>query len=230
MFFYFLIGCVVASFTQCLAYRYQRHATFPTYSICPHCQHRLSICQLIPILSYLKQNGRCSHCTHAIPFLYPLFECCGGVLACFIALFYTNTTLFSWLIIGCHLFVMAQFDYEHQLIPNRLQLSFLFCGLFIYLPSPLEWCLILGFWFLYCYLDTLFPQCLGAADMKILLILFIALGLYATLQLLLISCSTALIYVLLFKKRKIPFVPFLFIGWLLLFSIQIIHHYSKVIH
>lgn len=43
-------------------------------SSCPHCHHRLSIIDLIPLRGYMINTGRCRYCHSQISPLYPLIE------------------------------------------------------------------------------------------------------------------------------------------------------------
>ncbi|MEA3304466.1 MAG: prepilin peptidase, partial [Patescibacteria group bacterium] len=42
--------------------------------MCPHCQHTLSAKELIPLVSFLIQKGKCKHCHEKISLQYPLVE------------------------------------------------------------------------------------------------------------------------------------------------------------
>jgi len=74
-----VIGLLVGSFLNASAYRIGQAMTngvvsmfSPKRSTCPACQHTLSILELIPIVSYLIQGGKCKHCQVKIPLQYPL--------------------------------------------------------------------------------------------------------------------------------------------------------------
>src|SRR3989338_5703185 len=41
---------------------------------CPHCKKNLSAKELVPLLSFLLQRGRCLHCGTALSLQYPLVE------------------------------------------------------------------------------------------------------------------------------------------------------------
>ncbi|MDO4714562.1 MAG: prepilin peptidase [bacterium] len=43
-------------------------------SACPHCKHRLSAWDLVPLLSFLLQGGKCRYCHKPIARLYPILE------------------------------------------------------------------------------------------------------------------------------------------------------------
>lgn len=84
--FVILTGLVMGSFVTALTYRLPRHLPFshlpdgrPVRSICPPCGRALRAIELIPVISWILQKGRCQCGKVAIPTRYPLIEL--GVLA-----------------------------------------------------------------------------------------------------------------------------------------------------
>lgn len=78
-----LAGLLLGSFTSCLVYRLPRDIPIwnriqgpqdTRYSFCPHCGHRLTFWDLLPVLSYLAMGGKCRHCRTPISKLYPAIE------------------------------------------------------------------------------------------------------------------------------------------------------------
>ncbi len=79
-------GLVMGSFVTMASYRIPRGKSLVRPpSSCPACGHRLGARDLVPVLSWLVQRGRCRYCRKLIPARYPLIEL--GVAAAFIALF-----------------------------------------------------------------------------------------------------------------------------------------------
>ncbi|MDR6218297.1 prepilin peptidase [Deinococcus soli (ex Cha et al. 2016)] len=70
-----VLGLLVGSFTNVLAYRIPagRSVVHPP-SACPTCARRLSPAELIPVLSWAVQRGRCRGCQQRISVRYPLVE------------------------------------------------------------------------------------------------------------------------------------------------------------
>lgn len=59
----FIIGAILGSFINALSYRLPRGISMVSpRSSCPKCNHVLGIRDLIPIGSYLWNNGRCHYC------------------------------------------------------------------------------------------------------------------------------------------------------------------------
>jgi prepilin signal peptidase PulO-like enzyme (type II secretory pathway) len=59
-------------------------------SQCPRCKHTLAWYELVPILSYLIQKGKCRGCTERISPQYPLVEFATGII--FALVFLVNIT------------------------------------------------------------------------------------------------------------------------------------------
>ena len=76
-----LLGLVFGSFYNVVAYRGPRGESLAAPpSHCPQCGHRLGALELVPVLSFLWQRGRCRHCGSRISWRYPLVEAATGLL------------------------------------------------------------------------------------------------------------------------------------------------------
>jgi len=70
-----LFGLAIGSFITALVPRLKKKENFVSdRSRCPHCKHKLSPIELIPLLSYVIQGGKCKHCGKPISFFYPAVE------------------------------------------------------------------------------------------------------------------------------------------------------------
>lgn len=75
----FALGAVFGSFLSVIIYRLPREQTISRgRSKCPHCKHVLSPPELIPIVSFIIQSGKCAHCQTRISPQYILLECLTG--------------------------------------------------------------------------------------------------------------------------------------------------------
>lgn len=99
-------------------------------STCPHCAHKISIFENIPIISYLILKGRCSACKAPISMRYPLVEALTGTLIGLISwqFGYTSITLFAW-IFTFALIALTFIDFDTQLLPDDITLPLLWLGL-----------------------------------------------------------------------------------------------------
>ncbi len=78
----FWVGAAIGSFLNVVIYRLPRGLSIsePRNSFCPHCKHRLSWGELIPILSWLVQRGKCKNCSVPISPRYLVVEVVNGTL------------------------------------------------------------------------------------------------------------------------------------------------------
>ncbi len=75
----FIIGIHLGSLALALAHRSLENRTFFGRSSCPHCNHKLSGFDLIPIISYLALGGKCRYCHKKIKIEYILVELVMGL-------------------------------------------------------------------------------------------------------------------------------------------------------
>ncbi|WP_194720687.1 prepilin peptidase [Noviherbaspirillum malthae] len=101
-------------------------------SACPHCGHRITAMENIPVLSYLVLRGKCAECKAPISARYPAVELLTGALSAFLIWRFGSglaglaTLLFAWLLIA-----MTFIDADTQLLPDDLTLPLLWCGLLV---------------------------------------------------------------------------------------------------
>lgn len=86
----FILGTVLGSFSGALIHRlhFDEPGMWTGRSKCPKCKTTLKWWNLIPLLSYALQRGKCAHCEKPIPFTYFLLELIfGAVLFLFVQKF-----------------------------------------------------------------------------------------------------------------------------------------------
>ena len=77
----FVFGTIFGSFYNVVGDRLPNNESIiKPGSHCPKCGHFLKPLELIPILSYLFQGGKCKNCGKKIPIFYPMFELITGLL------------------------------------------------------------------------------------------------------------------------------------------------------
>jgi prepilin signal peptidase PulO-like enzyme (type II secretory pathway) len=89
--FLFPLGLALGSFLELVGDRVPRGESIlwpPSH--CRVCSRRLSVDELIPIVSYLAQHGRCRHCDSPIGRGVPIREALSGA-----------AVGLPWLIVGC---------------------------------------------------------------------------------------------------------------------------------
>ncbi len=76
-----MAGLVVGSFLNVVVYRLPLGMSIvEPPSHCPSCETRLTLIDLVPVVSWLGLRGRCRHCGARISWRYPLVELSTGVL------------------------------------------------------------------------------------------------------------------------------------------------------
>ena len=77
---FFVAGLVVGSFLNVVILRGEKGEGFGGRSRCRHCKKVLGIAELIPVMSFILQRGRCRGCHRPFSAQYPLVEI-GAALA-----------------------------------------------------------------------------------------------------------------------------------------------------
>lgn len=81
----FVFGLAVGSFLNVITLRYDPDGAgfskaFRGRSYCPHCKKTLRWYELVPVLSFVFQLGRCRSCKKSISWQYPLVELMSGFI------------------------------------------------------------------------------------------------------------------------------------------------------
>ncbi len=126
----FIIGSCIGSFINVIVYRIPEEISFVIKrSFCPKCKSKLTWRENIPLISWLNQKGKCSHCNTDISLRYPLVEFATGILfVIFInsapTFYNSNSNLFfnallSWLFLSL-LICITLIDIDSFWIPQGL--------------------------------------------------------------------------------------------------------------
>lgn len=127
----FLAGAIIGSFVTLASWRLPRGQDIvfkPSY--CPQCGATLTLRELIPLLSWSMQRGRCLHCSASIGARYPLTELLLGIAFAALTFVYgfSLETLLLLLLIS-ELAILILTDLEHTLIPDGVQVALFFTGI-----------------------------------------------------------------------------------------------------
>lgn len=106
-------------------------------SECPDCKHRLCATDLIPVVSYFVQWGKCRYCGKKISRIYPVMELlCAWIFVLtylFLKDFWTSTLIF-WLITNWLLILLLIYDlqnYElHMIVRILLMIVWILANIF----------------------------------------------------------------------------------------------------
>jgi len=77
---FFVLGLVAGSFGNVLIARLPKGGSILGRSKCPKCNRTLKVQELIPVLSFVFQQGKCSGCNKSISWVYPFVEITSGLL------------------------------------------------------------------------------------------------------------------------------------------------------
>lgn len=241
---FFLIGLIFGSFFNVVGLRLPRHESFVTgHSYCPNCKERLRWFELIPLLSYVTQRGKCRHCQGKISLLYPVIECGTGFLFMFSYMkFGWQFELIIALLLVSMLMIIFVTDLTYMVIPNHLLLFFLLIFLLLRIIYPIEaWYFsilgMVGGFSLIAVIIYVSRGGMGAGDMKLFAVLGLVLGiakilLTFSLAAFLGSCIGALLLLLkkVHRKQPIPFAPYIAVAALIsyFYGDSIISWYSSL--
>lgn len=142
----FILGLCLGSFINVVALRYQPEKNFlggfSGRSHCPHCKKTLRWSELVPILSFILQKGRCRSCKQGLSFQYPIIEILSGLILVLVprkiigfalaaGVNSAGAALLSiiWILAFLILLLIALIDLRLRIIPDGLNLSLAILGL-----------------------------------------------------------------------------------------------------
>ncbi|MSU56504.1 MAG: prepilin peptidase [Candidatus Taylorbacteria bacterium] len=148
LFFFFSFGSIIGSFLNVVILRYGTKK-LSGRSLCFTCGKLLHWYELVPILSFCLQRGRCRGCVGRISWQYPLVECITGLVFAFVAWKELPSFFSSFSILHTSYFILllalwsllialSVYDIKHKIIPNALVYSACFVSLLILLFSYRE--------------------------------------------------------------------------------------------
>lgn len=214
--FFFLFGFAIGSFLNSVIHRLETgESLISKRSYCPQCKKTLSWLELIPLVSFILQKGRCKHCKKSISLQYPLVELATGVL--FLLIFNYQFSVFSLFVVSC-LIVIFVYDLKYYIIPNEVIYLGIIVAFLYRLFNGFDYFLaaiIAGAFFLAIVLISR-GKWMGGGDIKLALFMGLVLGwpniLIALFLAFLVGAFASIILMILKKKTlksQIPFGPFL---------------------
>ena len=225
-----LLGAVMGSFLNCTAWRITRGESFLRgRSHCTSCGHQLGWTELVPVLSWVLQRGKCRWCGSRISVRYPLTELLFAAVSvlCLLRFDLTVLCLRNYIFLCC-LFCLTLTDLDAMIIPDGC-----------HIVSSVAWLVTLPFVFttwgdlagrllaavlfgggvlgLSLMMDKLLGrETLGGGDIKLLAVSGLYLGMVGTLFALIFACVTGLAGSWLLRRggkgQPFPFGPFIAIS------------------
>ena len=204
-FYFFLVGAILASFIGLVIDRFPEQSIVFPASHCDSCQTRLKSLDLIPIISQVISNFRCRYCKVRYPFWYTFFELSLGLL--FLAEAVGFLTLGQVILITAGL-TLGIYDFRHQEYPLLVWLIF-----HLLLMVCCGWNLVMIFFLILGILAHFIDIRIGAGDFLFLASCALIFSLTEMLILIQFASTTGILaFLLLKKKERLPFVPFLLLA------------------
>ena len=245
----FVIGTIMGSFFNVIGHRLSKNeSAIKPRSHCEFCGHTLAWYELIPIVSFLIQGGKCRKCRAKLSWWYPLIEIITGLffVGCYLYYGFTYDLLLA-LIISSVLIITCISDFNYLVILDEvLVVSSLAALVVIFLKAGLNGLIIsllsglLMFFFMLMVKivgDKAFKrESLGGGDIKLSLFIGLVLGYKLSFINLVLASFLALpvafYYLVKLKDREVPFGPFLIISTFIIyiFSTQILEFIDLLIY
>ena len=231
---FFIFGSVMGSFYHVVATRLTNGLSIvKPASHCEKCKHVLKWYELIPIVSYLIQGGKCRQCKTKLPISYVLMEICTGILfaVCYNEFGLSLETAVAIVFVSS-LIVIIISDIEYMIILDEVLIVAIAAIILIYAfqmglyETSIKILCGAGAFITMLLVkkfgDTLFKQeSLGGGDIKLMFLIGLVIGyemsianiFFATF----IAFPVALLLLITKKDNMIPFGPFLSMAAILLY-------------
>ena len=203
--YFFLVGTILASFLGLVIDRFPEQSIVFPASHCDSCQTRLRPLDLIPIVSQIFNRFRCRYCKVHYPVWYAFFELCLGLL--FLAFSCSFLTLGQVILVTAGL-TLSIYDLRHQEYPLLVWLVF-----HLILMVCSSWNLIMAFFLVLGIIAHFIDIRIGAGDFLFLASCALVFSITEILILVQFASTTGILaFLLLKKKERLPFVPFLLLA------------------
>ncbi len=200
-----ILGLLIGSFLNVVAYRVPAKISLLRESRCPHCDTAIKPWQNVPVVSWLALRGKCANCKAPISARYPIVEAVTGIAFAVVTLWALGsagvttgqalTATEAWalaLVIVAYLYfaaisiVLTLIDLDTHRLPNSIVLpSYLVAGTLFTIAAWLtgEWGLLLvagigmaAMYLFYFLLRAARPGGMGGGDVKLAGVIGIYLG------------------------------------------------------
>lgn len=241
----FLLGLLLGSFYNVVGLRVPKgESIVAPRSHCPSCKRTLTAFELIPVVSYVLQKGKCRACSARISFVYPFVELSTAILFTLAPLFvgWSAEIVVSWTLISLFVIIFVS-DVHYMVIPNRILLFFaplLLIERITLAPLTPWWDSLLGSFvgFMMLFLIALVSKGgMGGGDIKLFAVIGLALGVKLTVLAFFLSTFVGTMFGLIGmaighvkRGEPMPFGPAIVVGTLIayFFGEAMIDMYVKV--
>lgn len=223
----FVLGMVLGSFFNVIGLRVPKgQSIVAPRSHCPYCKRTLATIELIPVLSYVWQRGRCRNCRQKISPLYPFVELAvGSGFSIMLLVFGWNMELLVALALVSLFSIIFVSDLVYMIIPDRIILFFaILFVLFRTTLAPLNpwwdaWAGAVVGYILLFIVYLIDPNGIGGGDVKLFTVLGFVLGWKLTLVAIMLSSlfgaiggGVGMMLGRIKRREPIPFGPFIILG------------------
>lgn len=230
---FFILGTILGSFYNVVGYRLPKgESLIKPSSHCPSCNHKLKWYELIPIISYLIQGGKCRNCKEKINIFYPLIELLTGALFGLSFYLFGFSYNFVIMLITTSVFsIVLVSDINYLLIPDEVTIiasSIMIVINFIMLELKDAIFMFLSGVFLFILMflvmklgNYLFKkESLGGADIKLMFLVGLILrpieGIFCIFLASVLALPISTIKILKDKNNIIPFGPFIVLALIII--------------
>ena len=235
---FFLFGLCFGSFFCVVGDRLGKGESFiKGRSHCDICNHPLVWYDMIPLVSFLLQKGKCRYCKGSIFPISFFIELFTGLLfmISYYSFGFSSELIIALLAVSLTMIVLTS-DLLYFIIPDEVLIFFSICFLVVqfFRLGPIDALLQLGsgivlflvMYGLLCFGNLIFKkESLGGGDVKLLFVIGLVLNPFLGLISIFLASFIALPIALLLyytkKEKMIPFGPFLLISFLFLFFCKI---------
>lgn len=140
-----LLGLSIGSFVNAWVWRLRHNQSVVSgRSKCPHCNHKLAVKDLIPLISFVALKGKCRYCKKPISWQYPIVELGTGLLFALIAWHFQPLnqanviSIVLWCIVTVFLVAAFVYDLKYMQLPDRFMLPAICIALILLLINALN--------------------------------------------------------------------------------------------
>ena len=231
---FFVFGSVMGSFYHVIASRLSKgKSIISPPSHCENCNHYLKWYELIPIISYLIQGGKCRKCKAKMPISYILMEICTGILfaVCYHVFGYSLQLIVALIFVSSLIIIIIS-DIEYMIILDEVLIIAIFSIIVVDIidiglyETTLKVASGLGSFITMILIkkigDIMFKQeSLGGGDIKLMFLVGLVIGYPMSVCNIFFATFIAFpiaLFLLIFKKDNIiPFGPFLSMAGIILY-------------
>jgi leader peptidase (prepilin peptidase) / N-methyltransferase len=241
----FLIGLLLGSFFNVVGLRVPKgESIVKPRSHCPSCKRTLTAWELVPVVSYVVQGGKCRGCGVRISPLYPFVELFTAILFTISPLLvgWSKELVVSWTLISLLMIIFVS-DIRYMIIPDKVLLFFavIFIIERIFVPLLSWWDSLVGAvvgFSLLLLIAVLSKGGMGGGDIKLFALLGFVLGWKMVLLAFFLSTLYGTVFgmigMVLGKVRRgepMPFGPYIVFGTLTayFFGQSILEWYQQLI-